>query len=381
MYYKSKLNNRQHKNPKYHHNREIGERKRYISDVILRAVITGIFIFSLLLNVVLIAVIVIIGINQKSKISYLAKGATYTKEYIKGDASYSRSFVIIDINGIISEAKPEGFYNFNVRESMVDGIKNRLKLVEKDPSIKGVILLINSPGGTVTASDMIYHEIENFKERCSIPVISYIKDVGASGAYYVASASDYIISYPTAITGSIGVIMYNFNFKNLMEKYGVKYVVIKSGKHKDLMSPFKEIDPSEIKWMQGIVDELLDRFIEVVKVSRKNLTLKQIKSLADGRVYTAKMAQRLGLIDEVGYFDDALKYLEKITNVSSYSVFRYVKRRQFGGLLNIIARANNFGGYKGYLPLQINKIGNKNGIKLYYLMDSGYSSGLNIELY
>jgi len=209
------------------------------------------------------------------------------------------------------------------------------------------------------------------KKETSLPVVTYVKGIGASGAYYIASATDYIMSYPTAMTGSIGVIMYNFNFKNLMEKYGVKYVVIKSGKHKDLMSPFKEILKEELKWMQGIVDELLNRFIGVVKLNRKNLSLDQIKRLADGRIYTATMAKNEGLIDDVGTFDDILEYLKGITNIKLYSVYRYVKQNQLGGLLNLINKINGKGSIKDFIfnSRQVSK-GNR-GIKTYYLMGFG----------
>ena len=357
------------------------ERKNYVLDTIVKAVATGIFIFSIILNVVLIMIIIVISVSQKSKLSFQNKDIAYKKEYIKGNSSKSKSFVIIDINGVISENQSDGFHDFASKESMVEGVKNRLKLIEKTPDVKGIILLINSPGGTVTASDMIYHEVKKFKEEHSLPIITYIKDIGASGAYYVASSTDYIISYPTAITGSIGVIIYNFNFKNLMDKYGVRYIAIKSGKHKDLISPFKEIDPEEVKWMQGIVNELLERFVDIVKLNRENLSMQQVRNLADGRVYTASMAKKVGLIDEVGYFDDALKYLEKITDVKSYSVYRYVKQKQFKSLFDLIAKVGSFIGYKRYSPFSDNGTNKNNGIKTYYLMNYGYGDALDIELY
>jgi len=389
MYYKSKLKNKNIYNSKKPHriNKDkFGKRERryYLTDVFFRAVATGFFIFSILLNIVLIITILFMGISQRSKVSFQGKEILYSKEYVKGGSGSANSFVIIDVNGIISEEEKSSFYGLTSREGMVEGIKNRLSIIKKSPDVKGIILLVNSPGGTVTASDMIYHEIEEFKKKHSIPVITYIKDIGASGAYYIASASDYIFAYPTAITGSIGVIMYNFNFKNLMEKYGVKYVVIKSGKHKDLMSPFKDVDPDEVKWMQGIVDELLGRFIGVVKLNRKNLSLQNIKSLADGRIFTANMAKKVGLIDDVGYFDDALKYLEKLTGVTSYSVYRYVREKKLSGLLGFLEKIGRFFGKKSPLPiLSKNSYGrySNNGIETYYLMDSGYRNGINVELY
>ena len=386
MYYRNKLKNstnadyNSYNKKRSRYKEEPGKAKRfYLSDIIVKAVATGIFLFSIALNIILIAAVILMSVSLKNKAFLREKGTNYTKEYIKGDVSYSRSFVVIDINGIINEAEADGFYN--VRENMVDGVKNRLKLIAKDPAVKGVILLVNSPGGTVTASDMIYHEIIKFKKETSLPVVTYIKDIGASGAYYIASSTDYIMSYPTAITGSIGVIMYNFNFKNLMDKYGVRYVVIKSGKHKDLMSPFKEIDKEEIKWMQGIVNELLDRFIGVVKLNRKNLSLDQVRHLADGRVYTATMAKKEGLIDDVGTFDDVLGYLQGITNIKSYSVYRYVRQTQLGGLLSLINKINGKSSIKNFIFNNGKASNNSRGIKAYYLMGSGYGDEWNGEIY
>jgi protease-4 len=167
----------------------------------------------------------------------------------------------------------------------------------------------------------------NFKEETGLPVITVAKQVAASGAYYIAAATDYIVAYPTTIVGSIGVIMYNFNITGLMDKYGVEYIAIKTGKYKDLMSPFKETDREEISWMQDIVDQMLEQFIDVVASGRANLTRNKIMSFADGRVYIAQDALEAGLIDEIGYFEDAVNILASRVGVEEPAIVEFQKER------------------------------------------------------
>ena len=161
-----------------------------------------------------------------------------------------------------------------------------------------------------------------------------MKQVAASGAYYVASATDYILAYPTTITGNIGVIMYYFNFNGLMDKYGVKYVAIKSSDHKDILSPFKGIDEKELMWMQSIVDQMLEKFIEVIGEGRKNLTISEVRKLADGRVYIAKDALANGLIDEIGYFEDAVRVLSEKAGIERPGLIEYERERNLRDVLS-----------------------------------------------
>ncbi len=361
MYYKEWL---KRKREKEIDKKRAVKAKLNLFDVIVKSVATGIFIFSLILNLILIAVLSFM-IAGKTEISQGKEKIRYVKEYIKGNSKNKWEFVVLDLKGIINNKDTrEGF---TYRESTVSAIKNRIDVIKKNSRVKAVIVLIDSPGGTVTASDMIYKSIEELKSKKNIPVVSYIEDIGASGAYYVASATDLIAAYPTAVTGSIGVIMYNFNVRDLMNKYGVRYVVIKSGKHKDLLSPFKNIDKEEIEWMQGIVDELLERFINIVDKSRKNLSRKEVKKLADGRIYTSNMALKNGLIDFVGSFDDLLKKLQKMTGINDYSVVRYVRERQLGGVFDFL---NQLAGGSKLLNLKKELLSQDTStIKAYYIFE------------
>ncbi|MBI5795140.1 MAG: S49 family peptidase, partial [Planctomycetes bacterium] len=153
--------------------------------------------------------------------------------------------LIVEISGIISEEEKRGIAGLSGEPDMVARIKEELKTAAKDKHIKAVILRINSPGGTVTASDLIYHEIEQFKKKTGNKVIACIMDLGASGGYYVAVSADKIVAHPTTVTGSIGVIMLNLSVEGLLQKIGVKDTSIKTGEHKDMGSPLKTMTEEE----------------------------------------------------------------------------------------------------------------------------------------
>ena len=227
---------------------------------------------------------------------------------------------LIEIAGFISEELDGGIVEM---PDMVSRVKEALSLAEADPHVKAVVLRINSPGGTITASDLIYHEVRRFKEKTGKKVIVSILDVGASGAYYISMAADKVMAHPTSITGSIGVIMVHINLAGLLEKVGVGTEPIKSGKNKDVGSPLKPLSPEGRQILQGIIDNMYGRFLNVIAENRKHLTRERIKALADGRVYTAKEAERLGLIDGIGYLDDAIALARSEAGVREAQVIVY----------------------------------------------------------
>jgi protease-4 len=212
-----------------------------------------------------------------------------------------------------------------------------LSLIRDDKNIRGILLVIDSPGGEVTASDVLYHRLSSFRRETGLPIVALMKQVAASGGYYVASASEYIVAYPTSIVGSIGVIMGNFNFKDLMDKHGVKYVMIQSGEHKGLLSPFDSVDEEDISIIQSIVDQMLDRFIDAVDEGRKNLNREDVENLADGRIYVAGDALDKGLIDEIGYFGDAVRVLAKMAGIETPNVVEYQKARALRDIIGSVS--------------------------------------------
>jgi protease-4 len=214
--------------------------------------------------------------------------------------------LMIDVEGVISSVINTSL--FSREKNAVSRVYERLELAAQDPQVKAVILRLDTPGGEVTASDMIYHEVLKFKERTKKPVVGLMMGVAASGGFYIASACDYIMAHPTTLTGSIGVISIFPNFGDLMAKVGVKVNVIKSGEAKDSGGPFRDMTVEEKKLFQAIIDEYYQDFLSAVAGNRKDrIAADELRRIADGRVYTAPQALKLKLIDEIGYFDDAYK--------------------------------------------------------------------------
>ncbi len=246
----------------------------------------------------------------------------YQEEILEGTGK--PKIVVVDLTGVISLSETGG--RLRAEPSKVGQFVEALKKAEKDKDVKGLIIKVNSPGGTVTASDFLYHEILRFKEAKKVPVYAYIMEIGASGAYYASSAADKIIINPTAVTGSIGVIAMKFNIQGLMSKIGVADEVYKSAPMKDFWSPFRPSTPEEKRMMQGIIDSLYGRFIEAVYSQRqKEITLAQVKAAADGRVYTADQALKLKLVDMVGYPDQAIGKMKEEIGVKEARIVTYTR--------------------------------------------------------
>jgi protease-4 len=238
--------------------------------------------------------------------------------------------LLVDLDGVISFQGETDILKFTERPSKVAFFREALKKAEADPNIVAAIVKINSPGGTVTASDTIYHEIMSFKQRKKIPLNAYILELCASGGYYVASASDRIIASPTAITGSIGVLAMKFNLEGLMSKIGVSEETYKSGPKKDFWSPFRPSTPEEKRMLQDIINKLYARFVEVVSANRqKLLTEPEVKALADGRILTAGEALEAKLIDQVSYLDEAIESMKKELHIEQARVITYARPQTF----------------------------------------------------
>ena len=231
--------------------------------------------------------------------------------------------LIIDISGIISDEGKHGLGFLSDEPNTVCRIKEELTTAAHDDRIKAVILRINSPGGTVTASDILYHEIEQFKKASGLPVIACIMDLGASGGYYVAVSADKIVAHPTTVTGSIGVIMLHLSVGGLMQKIGVADTSIKTGEHKDMGSPFKTMTEEEQKIFLGVLDDMYQKFLAVIVKNRPGLSMEKLRPLADGRIYTARQALEFGLIDHIGYLDDAVSLAKEASGLMAARVIIY----------------------------------------------------------
>ena len=230
--------------------------------------------------------------------------------------------LLIDISGALTTSKDSGIFP---EPSLPARLKEELTRAEKDDHIKAIILRINTPGGTVTSSDILYHELLKFKQKHEVPVIASIMDLGTSGGYYVAMASDYIFAHPSTITGSIGVIMLTMNGQGLLEKIGIEPTAIVSDPKKSMGSPFRAMKDEERAIFQDVIDRLYSRFLTVVQAGRPHLTQSKIRELADGRIYTADIAKTQGLIDEIGYLDDAIEEAKKTAKLSEAQVVTYTR--------------------------------------------------------
>ena len=218
----------------------------------------------------------------------------------------------------------------------VDPVENCLRQIRaarQDESIAGIILEVDSPGGEVTAADEIYRELTLFKEsRANRKLVVLVHDLAASGGYYISVPADQIIAQPTALIGSIGVIMQTLNIQGLSEKIGVTDTTIKSGKNKDLLNPFHPVDPEQLALLQDSVDSMYDRFVGLVAKGR-SLKKSEVRTLADGRLFTADEALKNKLIDGIGYWDEAFDTAAKLLGVEDLYVITYETKQSFFELL------------------------------------------------
>ncbi len=246
----------------------------------------------------------------------------YEESVITG--SGEDTIALINIDGIIIESSPAGSLDvFSSEYTSSRLIKKLLKEISLDKSVKGVLLRVNSPGGSAAASDQIYEEIKLFKERNNVPVVAYFADTAASGGYYVAMSADHIIANPANITGSIGVIISYLSFADFIERYGIQDVTYTSGEYKDLINQFETPTEGEEAIVNSIIDDVYNRFVDVVAGGRK-LNRNQTLSLADGRIYSANQAVENGLIDSTGQLEDAFVVVKDLAGVEEATL------RQFG---------------------------------------------------
>jgi protease-4 len=250
--------------------------------------------------------------------------------------SGTAKILVIELSGLISSQDEGGLVE---HPNLVARLKEELSRAAEDPKVSAVVLRINSPGGTVTASDIMHHEIRQFREKRKIPVIASIMDIGASGGYYIAVAADKIVVHPSTVTGSIGVIMLSMNAHGLMEKIGLQARAVTSGPKKDMGSPFRPMTEEEKAIFQSVIDSFYDRFLLVVQEGRPNLTAEQIRKLADGRIYSGDQAKAFGLVDAIGYLDEVIELAKKQAGVTEAKVVVYRRAGEY--------RPNIYAGFMG----------------------------------
>jgi len=236
--------------------------------------------------------------------------------------------LLLEIDGVI-DGVPTIDPLFGIETpGMVARVAETLDRAREDSEIRALLLRIDSPGGTVTATDQIHAEILRFKRESEVPVAAQLQSMATSGGYYIAMAADSVQAHPTTLTGSIGVVYTSVNFAGLMEKLGVEDQTITAGDQKDAGSLLRRLRPEERAQLQSVVDDLHARFRMIVMEGRPELAADRVRQLADGRVFSAPQALENGLVDRVGTLREAVRALEDRLGVSESRVVSYHRPRE-----------------------------------------------------
>ena len=310
--------------------------------MVLALILLVLFGFSALLNV---------G-HMFSSIGYSSSKVTRTAGPKLDEVKYEdngaiNKIAVISVEGIITSRNLDqsGF-------NLVDLIRAELKTAEEDDKVKAVILKVDSPGGEVLASDEIYHAIATFQTNAHKPVIASMGNLAASGGYYVSAPCQWIVANDLTITGSIGVIMHSWNYRNLMNKVGLTPETYKSGKFKDMLSGERnpdEIPPEEREMVQNLIDETYNKFKSVVAAGRKTADDKNKgkgrtlsadwADYADGRILSGGEAYKLGFVDQLGNFQDAVKRAKTIAGISTANIVEYQLRYDLSDIFRLLGKS------------------------------------------
>jgi protease IV len=297
------------------------------------AIAAGLFIFSVVAN---FASSALTGdFNQAFEDMFAATENPFTEEVIE-DGSAAKRIAVLEVDGVIQDVNTatsifeSAGYNHEV-------FMEQLKTVQEDDSVKAVILKVNSPGGGVVESAQIHEKLVEIQEESKKPVYVSMGSMAASGGYYIAAPAEKIFASKETLTGSLGVIMQSINYSELAEKYGVDFVTIKSGPHKDIMSPTREMTEEEREILQSMVNNSYEGFVDVIAQGR-GMSEEEVKNIADGRVYDGIQAKENNLIDDFGYIEDVIAQMKKDLKLEDAQVIEYTSDGGFASLLNMGAK-------------------------------------------
>lgn len=214
------------------------------------------------------------------------------------------SVAIIDVDGVLVNENQSGLLSAGLNP--VDSFRAKLDRAAANPNIAAIVVRIHSPGGGVTASDIMHRDLQQFRARTGRPVIACLMDVGAGGAYYVATAADHIVAHPTTVTGGLGIILNLYNLQDLMAQFNIIGVSIKAGSQVDIGSPLRSIPTESRELLQSMAQGFHERFRQSIATAR-SLPNSGEEPYWDGRILSAQQAQEYGLVDTIGYLDDALQ--------------------------------------------------------------------------
>ena len=259
----------------------------------------------------------------------------WTEELVQGEGS--RKIAVVNVQGEIVSASEGGF--LGSVEASSGNLVSQLRQAREDDAVSAVILRLNTPGGSVVASDEISREIAAVR-RSGKTVIAAMGEVAASGGYFLAAGANEIVANPSTITGSIGVIMVLLNLQGAAGKLGIRPVVVKSGRLKDIGSPFRRMTREERRLFQRLLDEAHGRFMNVVAQGRR-MSIEKVRGLADGRIFSGQQARDVGLVDRLGTFDDAVREAQRLERLDQARVVEYERPFSFGDFFTGITRIRN----------------------------------------
>ena len=278
-------------------------------------------------TIFIIAVVVLLFLIgcQAPKIRLFPSAADPLQEFTL-EGTEEGKVLVISIRGIISDAPKKQF--ISTRPSMVQEVVSQLRKAEKDSKIKAVILKINTPGGSVTASDILYNEIVAYKQKTEAKVVVAMMGVAASGGYYISLPADYILAHPTSITGSVGVLFLRPDVAGLMDKIGLGVEVSKTGKNKDMGSPFRQATADEKQIINDLINQLGKRFLDRI-VEHRKINPDKLKAISTARIFLADDALKLGMVDSVGYLAEAVSQAKKLADLPQEAKIVVYRRTEY----------------------------------------------------
>ena len=308
----------------------------------MRASLSAVSGFTLLLGVLTVpgCAFVVADLNP-----FASRPQALEEHVVEGEGR--AKILVADVSHVISDEEREGTLGIGKQESVVARVTEELRQAGDDDRVQAVVLRINSPGGTVTASDTLYHVVRDFSAKKQVPIVAQLMDLGTSGAYYVALSTDEIVAQPTTVTGSIGVIMFGVDLAGLLDKVGVKNQTLKAGAHKDIGSPLRPMTPEERQILQSVLDDMRGRFVQLVRERRPQANAEMFAAVTDGRIITAGQALQAGLVDRIGYLDDAISVAKERAGLTEARVILYRRGNEFSE--NIYSKS-------GAAPAQVNLI-------------------------
>jgi protease-4 len=298
---------------------------------------TGIWVLAGVIVGFSLPLLACMGLTLVTILSFSAAGsasqpASYSTAHVSGPL-VGPAVALIDISGTIVSGRSSSFASTGMAAS--GDIIPLIRQAASASDVHAIVLLVNSPGGSVVPSDEIYHELQELQ----IPLVVQMGDVSASGAYYISMAADHIVANPNTLTGSIGVISTFPAIPEFLEKVGVEITTITAGESKDFGSLYREMTPEEIEYWQDLTSEVHDGFIEVVAEGR-DMDIDTVREFADGRVFSGRQALELGLVDELGYQEDAIRIAADLAGLSG--VPRVIYYQKFSPLSAFLGEGINF---------------------------------------